>query len=81
MPQFSSWLWKNSRPCTSKTVLGTQLLCSLRSLDSFGGPTVRPKVPEKSNVPCFSAICGWILKPFDLQIAMKVRFVMIYDNP
>ena len=43
--------------------------------------TVCPKVAEKSNVPCFSAICAWILKPFDLQIAMMVRFVMMYDNP
>ena len=42
--------------------------------------TVCPKVPEKSNVPCFSAICAWILKPFNLQIAMMVRFVMMYDN-
>ena len=43
--------------------------------------TMCPKVAEKSNVPCFSAICAWILKPFDLQIAMMVRFVMMYDIP
>ena len=42
--------------------------------------TVCPKVPWKSNVPLFSAICGQILKPFGLLIATKVRFVMVYDK-
>ena len=51
------------------------------SLKTYLSTTVCPKVPEKSNLPCFSAICAWILKPFNLQIAMMVRFVMMYDIP
>ena len=41
--------------------------------------TVCPKVACNSNVPLFSAKCGWIPKPFGLLIAHMVRFVMIYD--
>ena len=59
--------------CESHTVVRRESI-SLRT-------TVCPKVPEKNNVPCFSAICAWILNPFDLQIAMMVRFVMKYVIP
>ena len=33
-----------------------------------------------ASTPFFSAICGGILKPFELLIATKVRFVMVYDK-
>ena len=45
----------------------------------FSKPTVCPKVRYKSNVPLFSAICGWILKSFDLMIAHTGRFDMVYE--
>ena len=70
--------------CARRTITkGIEVSQFLRNLNSGIEPltTVCPKVAEKSNVPCFSTICAWILKPFDLQIAMKVRFVMMYDNP
>ena len=41
--------------------------------------TVCPKVPLNCNVVLISAICGWILKPFELQIATLGRFDMMYD--
>ena len=47
----------------------------------FSNPTVCPKVPLNSNVVLFLAICGLILKPFDLQIATLGRFDMMYDMP
>ena len=42
--------------------------------------TVCPKVPENSNVPIFSAKCGWILKPFDLQVAHIGGFDLVYKE-
>ena len=36
-----------------------------------------PKVPYTSNVSLFSAVCGWIPKPFDLLIATAVRFCLV----
>ena len=41
--------------------------------------TVCPKVPYTSNVSLFSAVCGWIPKPFDLLIATAVRFDSVYE--
>ena len=41
--------------------------------------TVCPKVRYISNVPLFSAICGWILKSFALMIATTGRFDMVYE--
>ena len=36
-------------------------------------------IVESSRVPLFSAICGWILKSFDLMIATTGRFDMVYE--
>ena len=41
--------------------------------------TVCPKVPLKRNIVVFSAINGWIPKPFELQIVLKCGFDMMYD--
>ena len=41
--------------------------------------TVCPKVPLKRNLVVFSALCGWILKPFELQIVLECGFDMMYD--
>ena len=38
-----------------------------------------PKVPYISKVSLFSAVCGWIPKPFDLLIALTVRFDLVYE--
>ena len=38
--------------------------------------TVCPKVRDT----LFSALCGWILKPFDLMIVHTAGFVLVYDN-
>ena len=40
--------------------------------------TVCPKVPLKRNLVVFSAVCGWILKPFELQIVLECGFDMMY---
>ena len=42
--------------------------------------TVCPKVPYNSNVSLFSAVCGWIPKPFDLPIATAGRFDLVYNK-
>ena len=42
-------------------------------------PTVCPKVPLKRNLVVFSVVCGWILKPFELQIVLECGFDMMYD--
>ena len=41
--------------------------------------TVCPKVPLKINLVVISAVCGWILKPFELQIVLECEFDMMYD--
>ena len=43
--------------------------------------TVCPKVAYNSFHMVFSAISGWILKPFDLQVATLGRFDMMYNMP
>ena len=43
--------------------------------------TVCPKVPYTSKVPLFSAIHGWILKPFGLLIVQMGRFDLVYEVP
>ena len=63
---------------TTRDMLESESKCSGQHMDLLC--TVCPKVPWKSNVPLFSAICGQILKPFGLLIATKVRFVMVYDK-
>ena len=40
--------------------------------------TVCPKVPLKRNLVVFSAVCGWILKPFELQIVLECGFDIMY---
>ena len=49
------------------------------SPDSERHHTVCPKVPLKRNLVVFSAVCGWILKPFELQIVLECGFDMMYD--
>ena len=44
-------------------------------------PTVCPKVAYNSFHMVFSAISGWILKPFDLQVATMCGFDIMYDKP
>ena len=34
---------------------------------------------HKSKVSLFSAVCGWIPKPFDLLIVLTVRFDLVYE--
>ena len=48
--------------------------------DTIQYHTVCPKVPYTSKVCLFSAVCGWIPKPFDLLIATAVRFDLVYNN-
>ena len=55
--------------------------CDKHYPSRYGQTTVCPKVPLNSDMVLFSAICGWILKPFDLQIATLGRFDMMYDMP
>ena len=43
--------------------------------------TVCPKVAYNSFHMVFSAISGWILKPFDLQVATMCGFDIMYDKP
>ena len=43
--------------------------------------TVCPKVACISFHMVFSAISGWILKPFDLQVATMCGFDIMYDKP
>ena len=43
--------------------------------------TVCPKVACNSFHMVFSAISGWILKPFDLQVATMCGFDIMYDKP
>ena len=43
--------------------------------------TVCPKVAYNSFHMVFSAISGWILKPFDLQVATMSGFDIMYDKP
>ena len=43
--------------------------------------TVCPKVARISFHMVFSAISGWILKPFDLQVATMCGFDIMYDKP
>ena len=45
------------------------------------GNTVCPKVACNSFHMVFSAISGWILKPFDLQVATMCGFDIMYDKP
>ena len=40
-----------------------------------------PKVARISFHMVFSAISGWILKPFDLQVATMCGFDIMYDKP
>ena len=40
-----------------------------------------PKVACISFHMVFSAISGWILKPFDLQVATMCGFDIMYDKP
>ena len=40
--------------------------------------TVCPKVPLKTKVTLFSAVCGWIPKPFWLLVAHISGFDMAY---
>ena len=47
----------------------------------FTQPTVCPKVAYNSFHMVFSAISGWILKPFDLQVATMCGFDIMYDKP
>ena len=42
--------------------------------------TVCPKVAYNSFHMVFSAISGWILKPFDLQVATMCGFDIMYDK-
>ena len=39
-----------------------------------------PKVACNSFHMVFSAISGWILKPFDLQVATMCGFDIMYDK-
>ena len=48
-------------------------------IPSILSSTVCPKVPYISKVSLFSAVCGWIPKPFDLLIALTVRFDLVYE--
>ena len=49
--------------------------------DAFPGQsTVCPKVPYTNNVSLFSAIGGWIPKPFDLQVVHMCGFDLVYDE-
>ena len=41
---------------------------------------VCPKVPYTSNVYLFSAIGGWIPKPFDLKVVHMCGFDLLYDE-
>ena len=51
------------------------------NLDSSDSTTVCPKVARISFHMVFSAISGWILKPFDLQVATMCGFDNMYDKP
>ena len=46
-----------------------------------GVPTGCPRVRGYFQTPSFSAIGGWILKPFGMVNAHTGRFDLVYDNP
>ena len=43
--------------------------------------TVCPEVRVTPNTPLFYAICGRILKPFELQVVHMCGFDLVYDMP
>ena len=53
----------------------------LRFFPNFVDSTVCPKVACISFHMVISAISGWILKPFDLQVATMCGFDIMYDKP